>query len=180
MGQITITALKKKLVQKSKQELIQEILELYKKFTAVKEYYQAQDGDIEVVLEKYKDLIKKEFVNGYIKGHPKARLSVARKAVQDFKKFSNNPEFIADIMLTFVESVSSFNTEFAPDSETFYTSPENMFEKTLEFIKNNELLALFEKRANCLVSRATEGWGHLDSIQEMYEKVYGEFVRQIP
>ncbi len=34
---------------KNKQDLIQEITELYKKFPAVKEYYQVQEGDIEVI-----------------------------------------------------------------------------------------------------------------------------------
>ena len=177
MGKITVTALKKKLELKSKQELIQEITELYKKFPAVKEYYQVQEGDIEVISEKYKDIIKKEFVDGYTRGLPKARLSVARKAVQDFKKFTNNPELLADIMLTFVESISDFNTEFGTDSEAFYTSPENMFEKTLELLKKNDLLSIFEKRAYRIVDNATEGWGHFDSLQERYEQFYGEFVR---
>ena len=80
-------------------------------------------------------------------------------------------------MLTFVESVSSFNSEFCPHSEIFYTSSENMFEKTLEFLKKNDLLSMFSKRAYCIVNNATEGWGHFDSLQERYEPFYGEFVR---
>ncbi|CAK0741557.1 conserved hypothetical protein [Gammaproteobacteria bacterium] len=177
MGQMTVTVLKKKLEQKSKQELIQDISELYKKFPAVKEYYQIQQGDIKLILDKYKDIIKKEFVDGYTKGLPKARLSVARKAVQDFKKMTTNPELLADIMFTFVESISNFNTEFATDDESFYTSPEGMFEKSLELLNKNNLLQAFKERVYRIVDNATEGWGHFDSLQEIYERFYGEFVR---
>jgi len=129
---MTVAGLKKKLDDKSKQELVQEISELYKKFPDVRSYYQAQYGDIEVVLEKYKDIIKKDFVDGYMKSVPKYRLSVARKAIRDFKKLSSDPCLLVDIMLTFVESVSDFNTELGPRGEDFYTIPEDLFESTLE------------------------------------------------
>ena len=175
MEKLTVTSLKKQLEQKSKQELIQDITELYKKFSDVKEYYQVQDGNIELISEKYKEIIKKEFVNGYTRGLPKARLSVARKAVQDFKKFTSNPELLADMMFTFVELISSFNKEFGVDSESYYTSPENMFDNVLDLLKKNNLLSKFEKRAFRIVNNATEAWGHFDSLQESYEQFYGEY-----
>jgi hypothetical protein len=177
MAKMTVAALKIKLKDKDQKELIQEIADLYKKFPIVKEYYQAEEGGIEIVSEKYKEIIKKEFVNGHTKNFPKARLSVARKATQDFKKISTNPRALADVMLTFVESVSSFNTDFEPDVESFYTSPENMFDTTLKFLKKNDLLAVFETRAYQVVKNATDAWGHFDSLCETYEDFYGEFVQ---
>jgi hypothetical protein len=41
-------------------------------------------------LEKYKAIIKKEFFPA--RGFGEARLSVARKAVMDYKKLSNSPK----------------------------------------------------------------------------------------
>jgi hypothetical protein len=172
MAQMNATTLKKNLEQKTKQELTQEIVTLYNKFPAVKEYYQAQEGDINIILEKYKEIIRKEFSTTAI--NPKARLSVAKKAIQDFKKFTEDTELLADIMLTFVESVSGFNTEFGVDSESFYTSPENLFEKTLELLKKHNLLPLFENRAYQIVENATDGWGHQDTLKQSYEDFYGE------
>jgi transposase len=42
--------------------------------------------------------IEKEFIEGKTRGLPKARFSVARKSVNDFKKLTNEPEPIADIL----------------------------------------------------------------------------------
>lgn len=177
MPQMNATTLKKNLEQKTKEELIQEIATLYNKFPVVKEYYQAQDGDINLILEKYKDIIRKEFSPS--KGSPKARLSVAKKAIQDFKKITDEAELLADIMLTFVESVSDFNSEFGPDVESFYTSPENLFEETLQLLKNHHLLPLFKDRARDIADDATDAWGHQDTLSWAYKKIYGEELPEI-
>lgn len=175
MSKITVATLKKTLSSKNNKELVQEIADLYKKFSVVKDYYQAKEGNPEEVIEKYKNIIKKEFTNGYSRGMPKARLSVARKAVQDFKKLSNNPEFLVDLMLTFVEEISNFNNEFGVDGESYYTSPEGMYDDALSIIEKYNLLSKFEIRARLIVKNATDGWGHFDSLNASYEEFYGEF-----
>jgi hypothetical protein len=177
MSDFSLVKLKKKLEEKNKQDLTQEILQLCKLFPQVKEYYQTQTSDSEVILERYKDIIEKEFVEGKARGGPKARLGVAKKAIQDFSKLTKEPTLIADLMLTFVECVSNFNADFRSDVEAYYTSPEGMFEKVLIFIKKNDLLAEFAARTYSIVDNATESWGHFDSLCESYEEVYGEFSR---
>ncbi len=176
MDKFTITNLKKQLSQKTKEDLIKEIATLCQTFPQVKEYYKAQGSDIQELTEKYKSIIEKEFTAGQTRGLPKARFSVARKALNDFKKLTNEPELIADIMLTYVESISWFNTEYAPDAEEFYTRPEDMFETVLALIKKHQLLEKFKLRAHNIVKNATEGWGHRDSLEERYEEVYGDSV----
>lgn len=64
MTKFSITELKKELDQKTKKELINEISNMYKKFPQVKEYYHAQYADSIDVLEKYVEIIEKEFVDG--------------------------------------------------------------------------------------------------------------------
>ena len=177
MDKFSLTSLKKTLDTKTKQELIKEISTLCKTFPQVKEYYQIQESDAKSVLEKYKDIIEKEFVEGKTRGLPKARLSVAKKAVQDFKKLTKEPELLADLMLTFVESISDFNSEFGVDSEEFYVIPEEMFEKVLQLLQSNDLLSKFKERSYAIVDNATDAWGHFDSLQERYESAYGEFIR---
>lgn len=177
MKKFTLTAFKKELAERSKEDLIQEISTLCQKFPPVKEYYKAQCGDVDGILKKHKDIIEKEFVEGKTRGMPKARLSVAKSAVKDFRKLVNDIELIADVMLTFVECISDFNYEFNVDEEDFYTEPEDMFEEVLKLLKENGQLDKFKERACDIVHGATDSWGHFDSLKERYEEVYGDFIR---
>ena len=147
MSKVTWTQIKKGLAEKSKEDLIKEISTLYKKFTQVKEYYQAQTIAVDEVLNKYKNIIEKEFIDGKTRGLPKARFNVAKKAISDFKKLTSDVDLIVDLMLTFVASVSSFNTEFSPDVEKFYTIPEDMFEEALKLIDKHKLKSRFKIQA---------------------------------
>ena len=104
-------------------------------------------------------------------------MNVAKKAITDFKKITKEPELLAELMFTFVESISNFNSDFGVDGEDFYVIPEDMFEEVLKLIKENNLLSKYKQRAYEIVDNATEGWGHFDSLQERYEEVYGKFIR---
>ena len=172
MTKFSITKLKKELDQKTKKELINEISTICKIFPQVKEYYKAQYTDSIDVLEKYIEIIEKEFVDGQTRGYPKARLSVAKKAIQDFKKINDDPALLADIMLRFVECVSTFNSDFGVDEEKYYTSPEDMFEKTLKLLKSKKLLQKFKDRAYQIVEEACDAWGHHDTLSEIYSGYY--------
>ena len=166
--------LEKGLSKKTKAELTKEISILYQKFPQVKEYYQTQTGEPNDVLKKYKTIIEKEFIEGTTKNLPKGRISIAKKAISDFKKLSKDSDLISDLMLTLVESISWFSTEYDPNKEMFYTSPENMFEKTLKLMGQNNLLGKYKSRAKKIVMNATDGWGHQDSLHNMYEDAYDE------
>ncbi len=68
--------------------------------------------------------------------------------------------------------------EFGVDEENYYSEPEDMFEEALKLINENGLTKKFEARAYDIVDQATsESWGHFDSLQERYEKIYGDFIR---
>ena len=174
MTKFSLTDFKKELNQKTKKELINEISNLCKKFPQIKEYYQDQYRDPIKVLEKYKDIIEKEFVHGKTRGCPKARLNVAKKAIQGFKKVNDNPVLLADIMLRFVECVSAFNSDFGVDEERYYTSPEDLFNKTLKLLKSNNLLQKFNVRASQIVENACQSWGHYDTLSDIYAEYYFE------
>jgi hypothetical protein len=72
--------------------------------------------------------------------------------------------------------ISWFNTEYGPDSEEFYTRPEDMFETVLALIKQHNLIDNFKSRAYALVKNATDGWGHRDTLEQHYKDVYGKFI----
>jgi len=166
---LSLTELKKRLSYKSNAELIEEISELYKKFPAVKEYYQSSIfGDDASILEKYKDIVNGEFL---MRGNrfPKIRLSVARKAVTDFKKISSSTQSIADIMVTYVEAGVSCTVEFGDIDEPFYNSMESMYETALKYIVKEHLFAEFNSRLSAIVHNTRNtGWGFHDQLSDLY------------
>ncbi|APB35264.1 hypothetical protein GlitD10_2919 [Gloeomargarita lithophora Alchichica-D10] len=103
-----LTALKQYLNQLSKEELISDISEFFQKFDMVKDYYQIKlySEEIDQVREKYKKIIENEFFPG--RGFGKARISVAKKAVNDYQKIAEAPIGVADIMLFYVEQGVKF------------------------------------------------------------------------
>jgi hypothetical protein len=169
---LSLTDLKRNLAQKSKEELVQEISILYQRFPQVKDYYQIQASAEDEVVQKYKNLIIEEFTEGKRRAFPKARLAAGKKAVSDFRKLTSNPELIIDVMLTYVETVSSFNSNFSPDTEEYYTSPEDMFEKALAMMKEDNLLSKFKTRAQKIVRNAVDGYGQRDALKDRFEDVY--------
>ena len=49
-----------------------------------------------------------------------------------------------------------------------------MFEKTLKFLGQNNLLGIYKSRVKKIVMNATDGWGHQDTLHDVYEDAYGE------
>ncbi|MCI5179245.1 MAG: hypothetical protein D3911_07970 [Candidatus Electrothrix sp. AW3_4] len=172
MKNITISQLRKELSGKSEKELTDEIVNLFKKIPQVKEYYTvafSAEGE-EHVLEKYKDIITHEFFPK--RGYGKARLSVAKKAISDFKKISDKPHLIVDIMLHYVEEGVNYTAQYGDINEPFYNSMEKMFEDALEIAKKHNELSQFQELCEELVSEACQGWGFQDGLNCIYDEFY--------
>jgi hypothetical protein len=167
---LSLAELKKRLSSKANAELVEEIAQLYKTFPPVKEYYQSTLlGDDSAILKKYKEIINGEFL---MRGNrcPKMRLSVARKAVMDFKKISNSSQSIADIMITYVEAGVICSNEFGGINEPFYNSMESMYETALKYVVKEHLFADFDDRLIAIVEDTRGmGWGFHDQLSYLYE-----------
>ncbi|NEQ45825.1 MAG: hypothetical protein F6K00_20685 [Leptolyngbya sp. SIOISBB] len=117
-----VSELKRYLSHRSQAELVKEIAELFKRIPAVKDYYQvklnpqAEDD----VADKYKAIIRHEFSTDFAPGP--GRLSIARKAVMDFKKVAGSAASVADMMLFYVEQGVAYTTAFGDIDEPFYNS----------------------------------------------------------
>jgi hypothetical protein len=109
---INLTILKKHLKTRSQEELINDIAELYKRFQPVKDYYQIQlaPQDETQVAAKYKKIIEDEFFPA--RGYGRAKLSVAKKAITEYKKVNKTIVGIIDIMLFYVEQGVRFTGAF--------------------------------------------------------------------
>ncbi len=168
----SLTELKKELRKKTQDELVEEIGLLYKKFNNVKEFYQASFfSDDSAVLEKYKKIVRDEFVPSGRTQFPKMRASVARKAISDYKKISCSNSGIADIMLSYVEAGVDCTNTFGDIDESFYNSMESMYESALKYMVKENLFHDFDERLKAVVTNTSGiGWFFHDTLSELYHE----------
>jgi hypothetical protein len=166
--------LKKELQELTKEQLIEQILDLYDKNKAVKEFYNfyLNPRNEKELAEKYKKQIRKEFnVENPMRSTEK--FSLAKRAITDFKGLQPSPEALADVMLYLPESACELTYCYGDFSEQFYDSAYNNYRAALEFIAKNNLLDVFKRRAKQCVKWASRcGYGFADVIAEVYYEYY--------
>jgi hypothetical protein len=167
---LNITHLKQYLQNRSHSELIDDITELFKNFQSVKDYYQ-----IKVYPANEKEIAarcKKEIENEFFpsRGLGKARLSVTKKAISEYKKLCKTEVGLIDIMLFYVEQGVKFTNAYGDIDEPFYISMEGMYEKAVEAIVKLRLKDVFKERCRKIMSDTLGmGWGFHDTLCEIYE-----------
>ncbi len=163
--------LKKYLQQFTKEQLIEQINELHKKYKDVRDYYAfCLNPDEEKTLKKYKAIIYESF---YPKRGFKLSLSQARKSISDFKKLSPSTEHVADAMVYFVECGVLFTNDYGDIDEQFYNSMEGMFEDACIFIQKNGIKSLFKERCKKIVDNTSNiGWGFHDYLSDAYYQFF--------
>ncbi|MEM9272951.1 MAG: DUF6155 family protein [Cyanobacteria bacterium P01_F01_bin.143] len=170
---INLTILKKQLKTRSQEELIRDIAELFKRFQPVKDYYQIQlyPEEQKQVAAKYKKIIKDEFFPA--RGYGRAKLSVAKKAITEYKKVNQTSVGLVDIMLFYVEQGVKFTNAYGDIDEPFYISMEGMYEKAVKEIVKYRLKDNFQKRCQKIVlDTSGMGWGFHDALSEIYEDAF--------
>jgi hypothetical protein len=170
---ITLTILKKYFKDCSKEDLEKDITEIFRKYPAIKEYYQTKllPQANEEIIAKYKKIIENEFFP--TRGYGNAKLSVAKKAIADYKKICQFPENLIDIMLFYVEQGVKFTNAYGDINEAFYNSMENMFDKAVELICKEDLKDSFDERCQKIVGDTCDiGWGFYDTLSEIYNDAF--------
>jgi Family of unknown function (DUF6155) len=168
-----LTDLKKYLKNSSKEDLISDISELFKRFNSVKDYYQIKLSPQEEikVSAKYKKIIEDEFFP--TRGLGKAKLSVAKKGVSEYKKIAESPVAVADIMLFYVEQGVKYTNAYGDIDEPFYNSMESMYEKSVEWIIRYEIQDIFKNRCIKIVEDTSGmGWGFHDALRDIFSSAF--------
>jgi len=166
---IKITDLKKYLLTKTDKELREEIVELFKINDKVKEFYylKVKPDEEEILMNKYREVIQNEFFPK--RGIGRLRYSILKKAISDFKKISRNPVYLAELMMTYVENGVIFTDTYGDIDEKFYNNIAQMYQKAIDYILENNLQDVFEKRCrDVMVMGSDIGWGLGDFMQEYY------------
>jgi hypothetical protein len=169
----SLTTLKQYLKNSSKEDLISDISELFKRFSSVKDFYQVKLSPQEEsqVRAKYKKIIEDEFFPA--RGIGRAKISSAKKAVSEYKKVSEDPISIADIMLFYVEQGVKFTNAYGDINEPFYNSMESMYEKVVEWVIKFKVQALFKERCRKIVIDTRGiGWGFHDTLSDIYSDAF--------
>ncbi|MBX0331291.1 hypothetical protein K2Z83_26940, partial [Oscillochloris sp. ZM17-4] len=170
----SVRELRQHLAAKSPPELIAEIITLYTRYEAVKEFYMAQlHGSYDQeLLDRYKAIITNEFFTRSAMPGP-GRIGVARRAVMDYKKLAASPERIAEIMVHYVEIGVAYTCQFGDISAPFYASMERMYAAAITHILEHDLEGQFQDRCKQIMRRTDGiGWGFNDTMMDIYYKTW--------
>ncbi len=156
--------LKKYLSELNKEQLEEQIIELYEKFSPVKVYYDfVFNPKEETLLKECKLKISNEYFplkKAGRRSKPKMRRSVAQKYIKHFVVLGVDPFVIADVMLYNIEIAQTFSSEHFVKQELFYKSMFNSFEQAVEFIISNGIWPEFKTRIHGI---------HQETIQQKWK-----------
>lgn len=142
--------LKKYLAELNKEQLEEQIIELYEKFSAVKVYYNfVFNPKEETLLQECKLKISHEYYPVKKPGRrskPKMRRSVAQKYIKHFIVLGVDPFIIADVMLYNIEIAQTFSSEHLVKPELFFKSMFNSYEQAVVFLIANGIINDFKSR----------------------------------
>nr|WP_199002579.1 DUF6155 family protein [Flavobacterium sp. ASV13] len=171
--------LKKYLAELSKEQLEEQIIELYEKFSPVKVYYDFVFNPKEdKLLQESKVKISHEYFpvkKPNAKWRPKAKLrrSVAQKIIKHFIMIGVDSFVIADIMLYNIEIAQTYSANNFIKQELFYKSMFNSFEQAVNFLISNGILNDFKDRIIAIEQETMQQkWKNKYDFEAILEKIH--------
>jgi hypothetical protein len=165
--------LKKYLSELNKEQLQEQIIELYDKFIPVKTYYDFVFKPNENNLVKEAKLkISNEYFP--IRGKKaKMRRSVAQKFIKHFILLGVDSFIIADLMLYNIEIAQTLSSEKEIKAELFYKSMLTSFNQAISFLIEKGILIDFQSRVVAIKDETlTQNWANhyeFNAIVERFE-----------
>jgi len=170
--------LKKYLAELNKEQLEEQIIELYEKFAPVKVYYDFVFNPKEdKLLQESKVKISHEYFpikKPNAKWRPKAKMrrSVAQKIIKHFIMIGVDPFVIADIMLYNIEIAQTYSSNNFIKQELFYKSILNSFEQAVNFVISNGILYDFKDRILAIKQETIQQkWKNKYDFEAILEKI---------
>lgn len=165
--------LKKYITELNKEQLEEQIIELYDKFSFVKVYY-------DFVFNPNEDKLVREarlkIANEYfpVKGkRAKMRRSVAQKIIKHFIILGVDCFIIADIMLYNIEVAQTFSSEKSIKQDLFFKSMLTSFQQAVNFMAENAILNEFKNRVVAVKDETVrQNWANqyeFNTVTERFE-----------
>ena len=151
--------LKKYLSELSKEQLEEQLVELYEKFKDVKVYYDfAFNPNENKLIQEAKYKISNEYFPSKGK-RPKMRRSIAQKFIKHYISLGVDVFIIADIMLYNIEIAQAFSSEKIIKQELFFKSMLTSFQQAISFLIENGILNDFKSRVVALTEESiNQNW----------------------
>lgn len=174
--ELTLSQLKKQLVQLERTEVEQLLIDLYK-FPNAKEVINLRllGNDYELgLVARYQKMLDDIF---FPKSQAKNfHLVSAKKVIKDFKKIATNDANIIELLLYFVECGTSFTLMYGDIGSSFYLSMETVFNDCVKLFNQQPDASLFIKlksRIDQLLASVDGqlGWGYFDELTDSYYQI---------
>ena len=130
-----------------------------------------KDGD---TLAPYKDAIE-QYVSPVEPWKQPVKLSLARKAISDYRKAAGDPEGLAELMLFYAECGVNYTLDFGDIDEPFYNSVVGVFFdglKTLRRCDPDIVGKLLPRFVIAVQKTDSMGWGFHDSLLDALESYF--------
>jgi hypothetical protein len=163
--------LKKYLRSLEKDQLEEQILEIYDKFDNVRTFYNfAFDPREDKLIGEAKFRISKEYFPQKNR-KAKARRSVAQNQIRHFLQLGVDPILIADVMLFNIEIAQTFSSDKHNVLETFSKSIFRSFEQAVNYINQNELTSEFINRIHKIRDEVeVQKWSNLYQFEKLTDQ----------
>lgn len=162
-------ALKKYLSELDKEALTVQLMELYERLPAVKEYYNfAFNPKEDKLVQEAKSKISNEYFPVKRK-KPKARRSIAQKYIKRFITLGVDAHLVADVMLYNLEIAQTFSKHRnVPDA--FYKSMYNSYAEAVSYISTHGMLPGFKERILEIHQKVKmESWPNEDDFSSVLD-----------
>lgn len=165
-------ALKTYLKELEKDQLEEQLMDLYERFGEVKTYYDFIFNPKEdKLINEAKTKINKEYFPSTRK-RPKARRGTAQKYIKHFLKIGMDERLLADLMLFNLETAQRFNLAKPQKTEAFYKSMANSFVQALSFVNYHGFQSEFHERLNNIIIDAKrQDWYNWEFLLDKMEEL---------
>lgn len=162
--------LKKFLAAAPKEELEEQLLALYEKFSDVKTYYNFIFNPKEDKLEQEAKLkISNEYFPLKTK-RAKLRRSTAQKYIKQFMLLGVDPHVIADIMLYNIETAQKYTAKRQMRYASFYTSIFSSYRQATDYIISNSMDGNFKGRIKAIYEIAmAQKWENYKEFERVWD-----------
>lgn len=164
--------LKKYLKELDKEQLEEQLLELYEKFSDVKTYYDFVFNPKEdKLLQEAKLKVSNEYFP--LKGkRAKLRRSVAQKYIKHFLSLGVDPFVIADLMFHNLEVAQKYTARREMRYASFYKSMLNSFEQLVKYCIENGMVSEFKDRILEIKNTAfRHNWENREEFERLFDLV---------
>ena len=155
----------------NKEQLEEQVINLYDKFPTVKTFFDFVFKPNErQLLQDFKLKVSNEYFPVKIK-KAKARRSVAQKMIKHFISLGVDPFVTVDAMLFSIEIAQTYSSEKEIKQELFFKSMLNSFQQAVSFMIEKGVLYDFKNRVEAIRAEAeNQDWFNIFEFNSIVEK----------